>query len=70
MRNLDFIDQINIETAYLKGMLEMLAVHFEDDGQRLSNLSYANIAHAMNSHVENIERALNEEVERSKNGKK
>lgn len=34
----------------------MLAVHFEEkDGARLNDLSYANIAYLINSHVENIE---------------
>lgn len=60
MRNLDLIDKINIETAYLKAMLNMFAAHFEDKGQRLDDLSYANIAYAINSHVENIENTVND----------
>ncbi|WP_448757039.1 hypothetical protein [Aggregatibacter sp.] len=60
MCNLDLIDKINIETAYLKAMLKMLATHFEDNGQKLDPLSYANIVYAINSHVENIENAIND----------
>lgn len=39
----------------------MLAVHFEEkDGARLNDLSYANIAYLINSHVENIEKIVNQ----------
>jgi|GEM_PF-2540576 len=61
MRNIELIDQINIETAYIKSVLDMLAVHFEEkDGARLNDLSYANIAYLINSHVENIEKIVNQ----------
>ena len=61
MRNIELIDKINIETAYIKSVLDMLALHFEDkDGARLNDLSYANIADLINSHVENIEKIVNQ----------
>lgn len=61
MRNIELIDQINIETAYIKSVLDMLALHFEDkDGARLDDVSYANIVYMINSHVENIEKIVNQ----------
>ena len=65
MRNIELIDKINIETAYIKSVLDMLALHFEDkDGSRLNDLSYANIAYLINSHVENIEKIVNQSNKR------
>lgn len=61
MRNIKLIDQINIETAYIKSVLDMLALHFEEkDGARLNDVSYANIVYMINSHVENIEKIVNQ----------
>ena len=61
MRNIELIDQINIETAYIKSVLDMLALHFEEkDGARLNDVSYANIVYMINSHVENIEKIVNQ----------
>lgn len=61
MRNIELIDQINIETAYIKSVLDMLALHFEEkDGARLNDVSYANIVYMINSHVENLEKIVNQ----------
>lgn len=61
MRNIELIDQINIETAYIKSVLDMLALHFEEkDGARLNDVSYANIVYMISSHVENIEKIVNQ----------
>ena len=39
----------------------MLALHFEEkDGARLNDVSYANIVYMINSHVENIEKIVNQ----------
>lgn len=49
------------KTAYIKSVIDMPALHFEDkDGARLNNLNYANIAYLINSHVENIEKIVNQ----------
>lgn len=49
------------KTAYIKSVLDMLALHFEDkDGARLNDLSYANIAYLIHSHVENLEKIVNQ----------
>ena len=59
MRDLETIDNLNIEVGFLKAQLEILADHFEGNSSFFTSLTYANFVHSITAGVERLENNIN-----------